>query len=384
MFYDRTQGRERSDFVDAGVATSNGVQQVRLGLRPFAGGAWCLPALNGDIPMVLEPGVSLIPQNTAAFSLEAHAAGVRLPAGKFTDTQSTLLKQLKDYVAMTCGNEDPLELGVHVTVTGAEINLYISAVSGIPVFRLKSVIEELNAFHEGLGWFVYETINAASVDGYRMYLPRDIGDFAEMLWFGDESDDKGYAERIREENGLDASTSIKELKDDYAPVWPSDLVTAYGGNKWMLWGSKFSEKKRRMVPVPKPKAIGETVAKKLLAKEMPETLAKVVEQTLLLSAELKRKTALHSKCSLDEEDGFYGSRYGGACIVVWDEMDMPLEVLNHYEEMEMNGGEATDLHLKFTANTLDPEQMTLLIQSFKDFVTRHAAISRVLQHFTQG
>lgn len=384
MFYDRTQGRERSDFVDAGVATSIGVQQVRLGLRPFVGGAWCLPALNGEIPMVLEPGVSLIPQNTAAFSLEAHASGVRLPAGKFTDTQSTLLKQLKDYVAMTCGKEDPLELGVHVTVDGNEINLYISAVSGIPVFRLRSVIEELNAFHDGLGWYVYDTIAAASADGYRMYLPKDIGNFAEYLWFGDESDDESYAERIREENGLDSSTTLQELRDDYSPVWPSDLVDAFNGNKWMLWGSKFSAKKKRMVPVPRPKAICAKTARTLLSSGIPKALEKVVEQTLSLNAELMKRTALHSKCSLDEEDGFHGSKIGAACIVVWDETTMPLEVLQHYEEMEMNGGEATDLHLKFTANTLDPEQMTLLIQSFKDFVTRHAAISRVLQHFTQG
>lgn len=343
------------------------------------------------MPTVLKTVDALTPRNMAAFALEAHAQGVVLPGGSFTNLQHTLTTQLQKYIKASCGPNDPLMFDINVSFAEDVIKIYICATSGIPDIRLKSVIERLNFERAGLGWFVYDTIMAAANnDRYPIYTPEEICGIAQYIWFNYCMSDEGYAEELRAENGWSADYSIEKIKDECGGYWPSDLLNDFSGHEWML--KTYMETKAGRKPIgKKPRVLGIAAAKKASQDQrIPGDLRQVVLSALELQAELDRKDSTLSKAagltSQDMED-YYGDdpdcheRYGAACILCWDKVHMMHEVIQHHEEYAMNGGESTDIFYVLRADPSSPGEVSALINSFQDFLRRHAAISELLQHF---
>lgn len=355
-----------------------------------------MPGISAGVPLVLGTNESLAPRNIATFSLEAHANGVGLPGGSFTDPKNTLLKQIRNYISASCGPRDPLKLELSVDVREDLLTICVSTTSAIPTFRLKPVLEGLNAVRAGLGWFVYDVIVAATQDRYPMYLPRDICGFAEHMWFDVSMSDEDFAQQLRDNEGWDETMSIEQLKAEHQGIWPSDLERAFDDHAWMLNASVWDSKKQRLVSKHKaPKRVPLAAAKKVARDPAtPAELRSVVQAALDLSAELEREdSALNGDHWLTDEESaeryYYHhdademSRIGGACMIVWDDTSVFYEVLSHWEEFEMNGGNCSDIHYAFRGDPQDQAAMLALVKSFRDFVSRHAAISKVLQHFPQ-
>lgn len=344
------------------------------------------------MPTVLKTVDALTPRNMAAFALEAHAQGVALPGGSFTDLKHTLTTQLQKHINASCGPRDPLKFDITVSFDEDEIKICISAASGIPDIRLKSVIEKLNVAHPGLGWFVYDTImDAAQKDRYPIYTPDEICSIAQYIWFDYSMSDDGFAEELRAINGWGDDYTIETIKDEHEGYWPSDLLKSFCGHEWML-GASIDTKNGRKQIGKKPKALSLTAATKASsARHIPEELRRVVASALDLRFEMDRKDSTLSRAKgLTEKDiaDYYDDidfdclmTYGAACFVGWDDLYMMHEVIQHHEELEMQGDSCTDIFYIFRADASKPDEVSALINAFQDFLRRHAAISKLLQHF---
>lgn len=319
----------------------------------------------------------------AAFSLEAHASGVALPTGKFTDLKSTLKKQLDGYIKKVCEAGDPMALGVTIELTDEQLNLFVCSSNFIKTLALRPVIEDLNNLKEGLGWFVYDTLDKAlGQDRFPAYKPSFMGCLAEMMWFDPSMTDAEYAQALRDDYGSEAeggSDAEVIAEFGFGNGGPSRLLSEYGGHAWMLGAHGRS----------KPKPLSLRTAKRMLKSAMPERLRELLAATLDLQKESQREDSNMRLAEAYEGDSVamgYGppNPIGSSCILVWDSPELTHELLQHFEESEMNGGEETDVHMVFKADASDAIQVRQLVKSFQDFVARYAAISKVLQFFPKA
>ena len=114
---------------------------------------------------------------------------------------------------------------------------------------------------------------------------------------------------------------------------------------------------------------------------------KVVEAALELEAEVDRKDSYlktHWKTVGSDALHYQSTPIGASCALVWDNPTIPWELLQHYEECELNGGDSTDIHMGVTAAADDPDEVKQLVQSFLDLVRRHKALKKVLEHFPEA
>lgn len=324
--------------------------------------------------------------NGAGFALEAHASGVRLPAGDFTTVKETLLRQLTAYVSKTCDPDEPVRLGFHLDIEEEAIELILHAKDQLEVMVLKPVIERLNEFAAGLGWFVYDAISRAG-GKYPIYDDSAIRYFCELMWFDPDQSDTEYADSQlemmgEERNGRTDDEIIEEFTAGYRP---SHLLETYAGHEWMLGTHRFINGKREQSRK-RPRAMTLREVQQLLQQEMPEDLRQVVTDVLALRRQIQRKsqTVHDARHEPEGEDGYHGTPYGASCIAVWNWSMFSSELIAHFEECEMNGGESDTVHMRFKADPNDQLSVKELVKSFKDVVAWHSAVGRVLKHFPKG
>lgn len=332
-------------------------------------------------------GASRTGANGAVVALEAHAAGVRLPAGEFTTVKDTLRQQLTAYVREHCDPEEPVRLNFYLGVEEEQISLALCAASELEVMVLQPVIDRLNDCASGLGWFVYDVITKAGRK-YPIYDDAMLRSLCEMLWFDPDMSDTEYADHLLEmegehRNGRDDHEVIEQLSAGYRP---SDFQEIYGEHQWMLGTRRF--KNGELIEVHKrPRSLKLREVALLLKQDMPDDLRQVVVDALALRKQIVRKRQwVHRASHVPDggEDGYYGTPFGASCIAVWNWSDFASELIAHYEENEMNGGESDTVHMHFKAWPEDDESVQDLVRAFKDVVAWHSAVGRLLKHFPRG
>ena len=344
------------------------------------------------MPLVLTSSGTVAPLHIAAFALEGHAQGVDLPRGKFTDPRNSLLKQWEQYIKRECGSDDPVNLNVEVVVEEDRLRVLVSAAHQLNIFRLKPIIERINAIDQRVGWFVYDAVCKASHEGYPIYQIADCADFAQMLWHQEATTDEELAREICSNEGTRAS--MKKLRETYTFPWPSDLAAAVDGHEWMLNRYSYSPKLGRMTRVAKEPKIGTLKQAAAFAKSnVAADLKKVVAAAIDLVKEVNRKDNTMStigRVSPDDVDACniyddtHVNSYGASCIVVWDSSDVMVEALEHWETSEMENGESTEVHLVLKADVTCKEQYATVAQQLKDLIRHHTCVSRLLKQFPQG
>lgn len=358
-----------------------------MNTEPFAPGAWVLPSISSDVPLALTRGASATDVNGAVFALEAHAAGVRLPAGEFTNVKETLKKQLAEYVSALCDPQEPTKLDFHLAVGEEEIDLVLTAQSELEVVVLAPLVNRLNEHRQGLGWFVYEVIRKAGAK-YPIYDDNALLSLCEMLWFDPNLTDTEYADRLLDENGEDREGRsddeiIEHLTAGYRPADAQDMLA---GNDLLLWSQRHLPSRKDM-DLKKPEVLSLSAVKAVLKGDMPEDLRMVVTDALGLHKQVTRKgqRVHHATPWPEDESGqYHGQPYGASCIAVWKWTDFSGEIINHFEECEMNGGESDSTHMHFKAYPDDDESVKDLVKAFKDVVAWHSAVGRLLKHFPKG
>lgn len=318
----------------------------------------------------------------ATFALEAHANGVSLPAGKFTATNKTVQAQWNKYIATACGKISPLDMRMSFEVSPTDIKVSISPGGHIDFLRMKPIVEALNNVHTGLGWWVYQTASSASIDRYPIYRVQDLPDFLQTDCGCSDFSDEGLIKDYLEGSGEKILTR-EEFEKEYQVFWPSELIKAVDDHAWLLNANSYNEKSGKWVRVGKKPPIATLKdAKKFLAGRAPKALKTIVEDFVALHDELNRPKSLMKDASgqIDEYgDGM--QPIGASCALVWDSHDMPWSLIQHFEESLSNHGEYCDEHIVFQSDAFNQVSISRLVQSLKDFVTRHAAINKAFTHF---
>lgn len=308
---------------------------------------------------------------------------MRLPAGDFTTVKETLRQQLTAYVSKHCDPQEPVKLDFLLDVEEDKIELILHAQDSLEVVELRGLIERLEAFAKGLGWFVYDVISKAG-GTYPIYDDAALLYFCELLWFDPALSDTEYAEEQLEMNGEERNgrTDDEVINDLTAGYRPSHLLQGYGGHEWMLGIHTFKDGER-VLAHKKPRVMPLRQVNQLLQLEMPADLRQVVIDALALRKQVMRKgqTVHSSSHSPEGSDDYRGAPYGASCIAVWNWTMFAAELIGHFEECEMNGGESDTVHMHFTADPSDAQSVKKLVRAFKDVVAWHSAVGRVLKHF---
>lgn len=282
-----------------------------------------------------------------------------------------------------CDPQEPVKLDFLLDVEENKIELILHAQDSLEVVELRGLIERLEAFAKGLGWFVYDVIRKAGRK-YPIYDDSALRDFCEMLWFDPDLTDTEYAEEQLEMNGDERNGRTDEeiINELTAGYRPSHLREAYGEHEWMLGTHIFKDGERVQVRN-RPRPMTLRAVNQLLQQEVPPDLREVVIDALALRKQVKRKSqTVHSSShSAEGSDEYQGTPYGASCIAVWNWTMFAAELIGHFEECEMNGGESDTVHMHFTADPSDAESVKKLVRAFKDVVAWHSAVGRVFKHF---
>jgi len=393
MFDDYSYSCGISWEVDHAAPTGNSVQSIRV--TPIQGGAWCLPDLHPDIPLQINFGASDTDHVVAQFSLEANALGVPLPNGEFTSADHTLQSQWAQYIKAACGSDSPLNMSMHVQVTSKEIEVGIAPSGTLEVLRMRPLIEALNVALDGLGWWVYGVTCGASSNSYPIYGPTDYADFLERDMWIPEFTDKAVVDSYNDIESTELTRA--EIQAASKPIWPSELITDFGGQTWMLGreSTVLTGSRKRKLRNARPKAATVRDAKRFLSDSSDPALKAAVASFLELHCELERPDSrmcfaeqgdrpMSDAWSDDDEDDGYLSEpetLGASCALVWEQSGNALSLIEANEVRLMESGEHVDDHIRFTSRSLEQSDLRELITSMKDFVRRHVAISKAFSHF---
>jgi len=335
------------------------------------------------------------PAILASFALRGHAMGVPLPSGRFTDPGKTVASQWQAYIAGQCGQHNDLALDLEVCTDETGLRVVVSTSSNLNVFRLKPVIEQLNAVSKGMGWFVVDAIYAIEKHGYPLYLPSTMGDYACYLWHQGCTTDKEFARELRHQQDNPKRWSLEKLKEHHDQPWPSDLDAAVEGHTWLL-KRYYHDGVRESQRAPgwrKPAIPSRAEVLALLGKRDVDPLARAVLKAaddLLVEVECEAHPLADvgglSSEELQAEFGWHGDEenvdiLGATGIVVWDDPDTLLEALEHWEEYQMQGGDATTTVMVIRAKAGSDQQMATTVNQLKALVRRHALASRLLSFF---
>jgi PRTRC genetic system protein F len=302
-------------------------------------GCLFIPAIAADVPVRLDPSAARS-RILARFCRASAAAGVPLPSGEFRGIEEVLraqwLQQLQRCMAPQCFAGAPATPAFQVD--DQSLQVVIGACADLTVYRLKPVVEALEASRPGLGWFVHGVLAAAPQHALQLY---DTG-FTTCLLDGlqldlDAFSDECYARMLLSEQG-DApppdqpvpAECIDALREQYA-YWPSQLLRDVDGHAHLLghWGGAGGCRPAQLTPAR---------AAHWLRTHSRHAAADLVRTALALEAacrrDSKRAFAWYREDDLDS--------VGALCFLAWDQPAMLLEAVSHHEQNTMNGGQAEE------------------------------------------
>lgn len=344
-----------------------------------------MPALHPDIPHVLDMGDKVTEQILANLALEAHAHGVALPGGKFTTIQKTLQAQWNTSIAAACGSQLPLSINLDFSVSPTALKVHISPTGHLAVLRMKPVVDALNKARKGLGWWVFEAASAATQDRYPIYRVQDAAEFLEYNYYaGAHFSDESFIEEYNQGSGGDEDLTREQMEEVGQFFWPSDLIKAVDGHTWLLARVEHDPvTHQRSLLGTKPYVATLNEVQKFLKGRAPKELKTIVADFLALLHELARPDSLMKDAVAPhhEDDEFGTERIGASCALVWNDEAMVLDLIQHHEVEMQEHGEYEEIHIEFKADPTNQVSVSRLVQSIKDFVTRHAAIGKAFSHF---
>lgn len=341
-------------------------------------GTFVLPEIASDVPVIL--GSKHLPEMLLAkFSLAAERAGMQYPGGKYTNLEDVVAKQLQGWIEQNV-SKDALELmagSPSITASDSGLSFFMNAESSLRTFRLKPVVESLEAVKPGLGWFVSDVIASSSGKGMNVYGPSLIGCRAEGFFYG-ETSDEGLARAIASENGEQEPETDEEVKtvlQDNAenwPFYPSHVLEDVEGHAHLLgWDAKDGKKRSQYLTV-------KSVQRALKKLDMAPNLRACVEQAVQLKLAYDRdKDHDYAWCYDDDAEPI-----GGVFFLAWDSPDILYEMVEHEETELLNGGTGTDclmrLHISSDAVEGDFDQLARKIRVYFEM---WSALGKLMRHF---
>ena len=363
MFKDDRAGCDAADW-DA--CTASAAASIRhLGLTPpMRGGAWVLPTFSAQVPLSIKPTQGTQPQMVAQFALAAHKSGFKLGNENFNTIESTLRAQLSDYLARLMparAFELPIEL--RVDVIDDKLEFMGMAQAQLPLIRLKQVVMRLNKLAPGLGGELVKTISSMHQYGLVTYDPCRIEYLSTyFVTEGALTDEEMFEQRGEyDPDDVDAEQKLEELRQNYHLI-PSTVARAFGGKA----GEAARVGMRKMT------------LRSLLA--LSEKAKGKDKQILLAMHELKKLVAKQGRrFNLDyhdNEDGYYW--IGALAFIVWEDIEVPAEIVEHAERNAYESGEAEEVIFRFRASLANKADWPRIIAAIQFYLERYAAFSKLL------
>lgn len=341
-------------------------------------GTFVLPEIASDVPFILGDR-HLSEMLLAKFSLAAERAGMQYPGGKYTNLQDVIAKQLQGWIDQNV-SKDALELlagNPSVEVSNTGLKFFMISASALQTFRLKPVVEALEAVKPGLGWFVADVITSSSGNGMNVYGPSLMGYRAEAMFYGATSDAE-FAKMIAEEGGDSEPESEDEIlavlrdNEENFPCYPSDVLSNVGGHAHLLgWGHELKQERPKILDLKR-------ATRAIKGLDMPQNLRSCVEQAIALKRLYDRdKTGEY--CWNGEDDA---DQLGAVFMLAWDDPYLLYELVEHEETDMMNSGTGMEclLRLNVPAEALECE-FDQLARKIRAYFEQWSALGKLMRHF---
>lgn len=363
--------------------TSNEAFAPRPPVSAMAG-CFSLPALDQTIPVVC--GGHARQQLLARFAEASALAGVALPSGtNFHSIEQVVTAQWSQYLERRFAGVPMLALAGCPSIQASDdaISFVINSEERLNVHRLKPVIEQLESEKEGLGWFVHAALTSATSHGHALYTMDILETLMTSYAYDMEAvNDEQYARLLLSEEGrelADGETVTQEVIDGLKKhyfFWPSDLVEAAGGHKHLL-GGMFTFKSRD-----RPKVLGAGAARRFAKQAHPLSKSgHIVQLALKLQGALSRdkdRDFVWYQSQTDDD----ASPVGAAAIIAWDDVDILLEAVSHFEQQEQQGEcEFAYARLCVPAQEADLVRLVQAARAAVAYFDRWALLAQLLSHF---
>lgn len=375
MFSTAHASGELSTELEPPASAKFGIRSVGLSQAPFTG-AWCLPSLSPLVPHRVHEGASLADSSLAKFSLCAHRCGVPLVEDRFLGLQVTATQQWRAYLNAQGDLDNPLPMSLSIDGHPGYVHVELTSQSEIPLFRLKGMVEKLNALHDGLGWWAWFLIEDAS-SNYPMYsfgYQRHAALFAG--WFEADTDQEAV-EYIRECHGFEGT--LEQMREELSTIWPSDFAAAAGGHGWMYRVREGANQQH-------PKRMSLAQVKAIAINCADPEIQQVLFAGLALEEANNRKILgnwdqYHG--AVPECDDLEGCEtLGSTCFVCWDAPSICFEVVEHAERFLMEA-ESRESFRIWRMSTDDPRALRNGVRALKAFMDLHARLGKFMSFFKE-
>lgn len=346
--------------------------------RSVSPGSFLIPAIDPEIPVSISQ--SRRRQQVLARLAKATAAkGFPLPQGTYTSIEDVIREQWTQLLK-GCLQSDVFAnapAAPTVVVTDDHLQVVIGSVSQLSLYRLKPVVEKLEAAAPGLGWFVHKVLESASYHGHELYDMRMVAYLLDMHHSDmDEFTDEAYARAVLAYEGEIYPKGpippevIEGLREQYS-FWPSALLEAVDGHAHLLhWGAKN-----------KSEIMSASAARKWLSSHKRSSHAPVVSTALQLYRAFKKDKDRAFVWNGGEDET---ETVGALGFVAWNDPGTLLEAVQHHEEMVLNAGQCEEAfarcRLPLDENLTDAHLRKFVSVSV-DYFNRWGLLAKLLSHF---
>jgi PRTRC genetic system protein F len=344
--------------------------------RDASPGSFLIPAIDPAIPPVMSQDVTRS-RTLARLAKAAAAEGIPMPSGEFLRIEEVVQAQWTQYLArFPDGVFEGVRGSPAISVTDTSLSVVIGARTSLNVYQLKPVVEQLEAALPGLGWFVQGAMQEANYHGHEQYeMSRATYILDGLHWDLDEFTDQAYARRLLEDQGVEPPDgeippdTMESLRADYS-FWPSEILDEVEGHEHLLGMGGT-----------KPKRLKPAAAEKWLRQNAGHALAEAVRLSLDLikacDADRERKFVWNG-----QEDDL--DSLGALCFVCWDNPNLLIEAISHYEQNQYNGGQCVEAFARHMLDLTAPVTDTHLrgfVRAAADYFNRWALLGKLLSHF---
>ncbi len=361
-----------------------------LELAPVAAaaqGCFVLPALSAEIPYTLEQATERS-RVLARLALAGEAGGLALPGGTMHTLEEVVAQQWTNYAeALSARVGEGLKGTPTFVVTDEQLQVVIGARPDIHTYRLKPVVEPLEASLPGLGWFIASVLDQARSKGLVMY------DMAMVVYYLDyrlndldEFTDQCFAQvLLMEEGNRDyhddtpvSDEEIEALREQY-PHWPSEILASVDGHQHLLGIGSHRPSNTKRAPG-SPASLAQV--KRWLRANVEHPQAACVRAAIAVHAALNKPSAADFNF-FSNSNGADTESIGAMCFLVWESPDLLWETVVHAEEQAYSGGDAMEAFARKTIaldNGVTDQQLAGLVAETKDFLNMWRLLEELMAH----
>lgn len=358
--------------------------------RPAATSCFLIPAIDPEIPGRFSKDASRS-QLLARFSKAATAVGIALPEGDFLNIEEVVKAQWLQHLQRSYPADafrGAVGLPV-IRVTDDRLQVVIGAASNLDVYQLKPVVTALEAMQAGLGWYVHSVLDMATHHAHEMYGMAQVPYMLHAALYDlEEFSDEAYARSLIMDQGdyppegPIPQETMEQLRQDYG-YWPSDLLKDVDGHAHLLGGPSAPGSKP-------PKRLTIRQARNWLRGNPGASHAEVVQAALDLETACKRdadRTFLWHGSRVMSHDAYDEDEdpMGAMCFIAWEDPELLMEAVSHFEQNQYNGGQAVEAFARTTLfledNQTTDADLRKVAKATADYFNRWALLSRLLSHF---